>query len=275
MTRRSRTAPALALAVALTAVLTALLGTTGVAGAQDRPTHVRLAHLSPDTPPVDVTLVAVDDPEVRFTATGVAYGAVSDYRTLPTGTYTVSMRMAGAAPDSPPVIAATLPAGGGEAFTVAGTGPYAELGLEVLTDDLTMPAAGQARVRVVNAAAASGAVSVSGGPLDGLVVPFAGDTGYRTLPAGDHTLRVTPDGGPEQDVPLAVDANSVHTVFLLDGPGGVTAQVHRDAAGPGTVPLGSVATGFGGVAGALPFLLATAAALVVGGAAASRLRPGR
>ena len=271
MTHRSRTAAA----VVLTVVLTALLGATGVAAAQDRPTHVRLAHLSPDTPPVDVTLVAVDDPQVRFTATGVGYGAVSDYRSLPAGAYTVSMSMAGAAPDSPPVIATTLLADGGDAFTVAGTGPYAELGLEVLDDDLSMPARGQARVRVVNAAAASGAVSVSAGPLDGLAVPFAGDSGYHTVPSGNWTLRVTPEGRAAQDVPLEVGANSVHTVFLLDGPDGITAQVHRDAAGSGTVPLGSVATGFGGPVVAVPFLVAAAAALAVGGAAAARLRPGR
>src|SRR3712207_7880674 len=39
------------------------------------------------------------------------------------------------------------------AHTVAGLGYFADLGLEVLDDDLTLPSTGQSRVRVINAAA--------------------------------------------------------------------------------------------------------------------------
>ena len=66
--------------------------------------YVRLAHLSPDTPNVDVYVSSVADPRDSFVVPGVGYGAVSPYRALAPGSYVVSMRGAGAAADSPPVI---------------------------------------------------------------------------------------------------------------------------------------------------------------------------
>lgn len=53
-------------------------------------TYLRLAHLSPDTPNVDVTITAFDGR--MFQLKGVGYGAVSTYQTVDPGTYTVQMR---------------------------------------------------------------------------------------------------------------------------------------------------------------------------------------
>lgn len=261
------------LALALGTALALLLTGAGIAAAQPAPStaYVRLAHLSPDTPPVDVYLSSVSDPALRFTVPGVAYGAVSDYRSLPTGSYTVAMREAGAPADSPPVIATSLTTVGGDAYTVAGTGRYTDLGLQVLDDDLTMPAPGDARIRVVNAAAGAARVDVAiaGGPVVAQGVEFAGTTEYRTVPAGDWTLQVTVPGQPEpRQVPVSAPANSVSTVLLLDGPDGVVAEAHRDSTGAATVPLGSVATGFGGAVLGPVFLWALAAAAGVGAALA-------
>ena len=72
-----------------------LLGLPG-AGAADGG-MLRLAHLSPDTPPVDVYVESVSDPAAKLTLRGVGYGAVSDYQSVAPGSYTVSMRQAGAA----------------------------------------------------------------------------------------------------------------------------------------------------------------------------------
>jgi hypothetical protein len=52
---------------------------------------------------------------------------------------------------SPAVISATVDARSGAAYTVAGTGRSADLGLDVLTDKLDIPPAGKASVRVINA----------------------------------------------------------------------------------------------------------------------------
>src|SRR3954469_12034294 len=113
---------------------------------------LRLGHLSPDTPPVDVYVDSVADPTAAITLPGVGYGAVSDYRQVPAGTYTVSMRSAGADPDTPPVLSTTVDIEPGTARTVAGVGYFASLGLKVIDDDLTLPPAGRARVRAVAAA---------------------------------------------------------------------------------------------------------------------------
>src|SRR4051812_26321670 len=88
-----------ALGVGGLAVAACLLGLPGAPGADTG--LLRPAPLSPDTPAVDVYVDSVSDPAAAVTLPGVAYGTVSDYRTVPAGTYTVSMRKAGAAADSP------------------------------------------------------------------------------------------------------------------------------------------------------------------------------
>lgn len=82
------------------------------------------------------------------------------------------------------MIATTLSAQDGGAYTVAGTGRYADLGLQVLPDDLRMPEAGQSRIQI-NAAvgAANVDIAVDGGPVLAEGVDFAATTGYRPVPA--------------------------------------------------------------------------------------------
>ncbi|WP_219416989.1 DUF4397 domain-containing protein [Pseudonocardia nigra] len=266
-----------ALCCLVVALVLGVPGAAAAATAQGGPSFLRLAHLSPDTPNVDVYLTAVDDPARSFTLEGVGYGAVSDYRSLPAGTYTVAMRSAGAPADAPPVIATTLTTEPGEAYTVAGTGLYDELGLTVLVDDLTMPEPGQARLRVINAAATAPQVdlAVAGGPVIAEGVGFAESSGYRTVPIGSWTVNVsTPGGGAPTSLPVDVAANAVYTVLLLDTGGRLTAQLHLDSAGAPAVPLGGIHTGFGGTAGGwggLEWLLLAAAA-VAAAALVGRLR---
>src|SRR5687767_1945831 len=54
--------------------------------------YVRLAHLSPDTPPVDVYLSAVAPGATARKFPAVGYGVVSAYMALEAGTYAVAMR---------------------------------------------------------------------------------------------------------------------------------------------------------------------------------------
>lgn len=102
--------------------------------------YLRLAHLSPDTPSVDVYVSGVADPSLSFVLPGVGYGAVSPYKAVPAGSYVVSMRGAGAPADSPPVLSLTVRVDPGSAYTVAGVGKFADLGLSLIVDDLAMPA---------------------------------------------------------------------------------------------------------------------------------------
>lgn len=212
---------------------------------------LRLAHLSPDTPAVDVYVDSVADPDAGLVLPGVDYGTVSDYQDVAPGTYTVAMRTAGADPATPPALSATVEVGANTARTVAGVGNFADLGLDILEDDLSLPAAGQARVRVIAAAAAAGTLDVSlpGGPDLASGLAFADTSDYVDVPAGATSLQVTPEGSTATELPLDVAAGSVYSVMVLDtSGGGLTVQTALDAASPGIVPVGGVETGAGGAA---------------------------
>ena len=213
---------------------------------------LRLAHLSPDTPAVDVYVDSVADPgdgTALLTVPGVGYGTISDYQDVPEGVYTVSMREAGADPATPPVLSTTVQVGSDSARTVAGVGRFADLGLEVLEDDLTLPPSGQARVRVVSAAANAPTLdAAAGGTEIAGDLAFAEAGGYTAVPGDADRLQVTVDGEPTE-LPLDLAAGSVYSLFVLDRPeGGLTVRTVLDAAGSGVVPTGGVETGAGGTA---------------------------
>ena len=266
--RRRRTLGRLALVTAMTGAMGAL-GLPGAAAAGEG--ELRLAHLSPDTPAVDVYVDSVADPSAAVTLPGVSYGTVSDYRNVPPGTYTVSMRKAGADAKSPPVLSTTVQVGDGAARTVAGVGHFADLGLRVLQDDLATPPAGQARMRVIAAAAQAGSldVSVAGGRSVAAGLPFAATSSYVDVPAGRTALQVAPAGSAPTSLPVTVAPGSVYSVLVLDGKGGgLTVRPVLDAAGPGVVPSGSVPAGEGGTAGTPAGSIVVLAAAGVAGLAA-------
>ena len=213
---------------------------------------LRLAHLSPDTPAVDVYVDSVADPgdgTALLTVPGVGYGTISDYQDVPEGVYTVSMREAGADPATPPVLSTTVQVGSDSARTVAGVGRFADLGLEVLEDDLTLPPSGQARVRVVSAAANAPTLdAAAGGTRIAGDLAFAEAGGYTAVPGEEGRLQVTVDG-EVTELPLDLAAGSVYSLVVLDRPGGgLNVRTVLDAAGSGVVPSGGVETGAGGTA---------------------------
>ena len=137
-----------------------LLALPVAAGAQADPARVRVAHFSPDAPVVDIY---VNDDKVL---SGVEYKTVSDYLELPAGSYDLAVRPAGAAATSDPVVEATAEVAAGQAYTVAAVGALDDIALEIYGDDLSAPAAGKAKVRVIHAAPEVPAVDVAveGGP---------------------------------------------------------------------------------------------------------------
>ncbi len=72
---------------------------------------LRLAHLSPNTPAVDVYLYSFGDSSAMVVLKHVTYGTVSGYEKVASGEYTVAMRGAGAASGSKPVLSTTMTAG--------------------------------------------------------------------------------------------------------------------------------------------------------------------
>jgi hypothetical protein len=240
---------------------------------------IRLAHLSPNTPAVDVYLYSFGDSSAQIVLHHVAYGTVSPYEQVPTGDYTVAMRAAGASATSAPVLSASVDVVAGKAYTVAGLGPESGLRLQVLDDQLAT-APGKALVRVIQASLKQSVVSVNwGGDMLQSSLKFGVVSSYQTVSSGTATLTVS-GGGDTATASVPLAAGTVHTLVVLDGPKGLQIDDLLDAAGSGTDPAGAAATGFGGMAprapsSPLPWLAAIGAGLLLAAAGGLRFRSRR
>ncbi|HEU4350183.1 MAG TPA: DUF4397 domain-containing protein [Actinoplanes sp.] len=258
---------------------TALIATPAAAAGDG---YVRLAHLSPDTPAVDVYLKSESGAVKEQTFPGVAYGAMSEYLRLPVGTYSVAMRKAGAAASTKPVLTTQVTVENGSAYTVAGVGRYADLGLRVLQDDLDLPDPGESKVRIIQASVRAPVldVAVDNGQTIADGVQFATTTDYRQVKPGRWTVKVQPSGGGRSSsLPCTLGAGSVYSLLVLDAEdGGLKTELHIDAGRQGTMPQGGVATGDGGTQPGSPMPMALAVAgiaavLAAGLVIAIRRRP--
>jgi len=263
------TMPALLLGFALAGTASAASGTG----------WIRLAHLSPNTPEVDVYLYSFGDPKAELVVHHVGYGVVSSYQPLPAGEYTVAMRAAGAAAASKPVLSASVNVEPGEAYTVAGLGPESGLRLAVLEDQLKPPP-GKVLVRVIQASLKQHVVNVTwnGQPAVSNLA-FGAVSAYTAVAPATASLHVTGESGTASST-VTLGAGSVHTIVVLDGSKGLALDNFTDAAGSGDRPAGAPATGFGGTAprvpSPLPWLTVIGAGLLLaalGGAGLRRLRP--
>jgi Domain of unknown function (DUF4397) len=230
---------------------------------------VRLAHLSPNTPEVDVYLYSFGDATAQQVLHGVSYGTVSGYEPLAVGEYTVAMRAAGAAATSKPVLSASLDVTTGGAYTVAGLGPESGLRLQVLKDQLSPPP-GKVLVRVIQASLKQHVVTVTwnGQPAVSNLA-FGSVSAYTTVSPATASLHIA--GASETaDSKITLAPGSVHTLVVLDGAKGLVTDNFLDADGSSTAPVGAAATGFGGTAprvpSALPWLALIGAGLLLAAA---------
>ena len=265
----------------LMAAVALLLGITRVASAATTSPAtgwVRLAHLSPNTPAVDVYLYSFGNPSAEQVLHHVSYGVVSPYESLAAGQYTVAMRAAGAAATTKPVLSASLTVAPGGAYTVAGLGPESGLRLEVLQDRLSAPA-GQAEVRFIQASLQQHEVTVTwdGKPTVSNLA-FGSVSSYQAVSPATATLHVA--GASESaNSTITLTAGTVHTVVVLDGSKGLVLDNLLDAAGSDAMPAGAAATGFGGSAPKVPsplpwmYLIGTGTLLAMAGGVGVRLVP--
>jgi Domain of unknown function (DUF4397) len=240
---------------------------------------IRLAHLSPNTPAVDVYLYSFGNSNAMIVLHHVAYGTVSPYESVQAGDYSVAMRAAGASATSQPVLSTSVTIAAGHAYTVAGMGPESGLRLAVLDDDLTTPS-GQSLVRVIQASLKDQVVKVSLGSAT-LVssLKFANVTAYQAVSPGTVTVTVSA-AGADAHSSVTLAAGTVHTLVVLDGASGLEIVNLEDASGSGTPPLGGVSTGFGGTAGhgpgsAVPWLVVIGAGSLLALTGGLRLRRNR
>ncbi len=232
--------------VALEAALSPAASASASAPAAARVGWVRCAHLSPNTPAVDVYMYAFGSDSSPIVLKHVSYGNVSDYMAVTAGQYTVAMRQ-GAPASTAPVLSTSFMVNAGDSYTVAGVGPASGLKLQVLKDDLIAPA-GKTLVRVIQASLKDHLVTVSyGSDVLASDLAFGSATKYSALAPGMGTVKFTaPSGATSMPVTLAAD--TVHTIVVLDGSSGLKVDKLTDAAGSKTMPMGGAATGFGGMA---------------------------
>jgi hypothetical protein len=187
----------------------------------------------------------------------------------------VSVRPAGSPPDTPPSLSERLDLTSGAAATVTLSGPFADLRLAVVPDDLSAPPAGAAHVRVLGASADGRPVgaTVHTGPrgTETLRLPESGSTGpgaYVAVPAGPARVVVPGSSG---QVPVDLAAGSVVSLLVLDTrDGGRLVRPVVDAVGPATVPRGAVDAGTGPAGVPLPTVLGSLVLLGPLGLAAAR-----
>jgi uncharacterized protein DUF4397 len=234
---------------------------------------IRLAHLSPNTPPVDVYLYSFGNSHAMIVLHHVAYGTVSPYERVKAGEYTVAMRGAGAKPSSQPVLSASVHITAGGAYTVAGMGPAKGLRLQVIPDRLTTPP-GKSLVRVIAASLRYQKITVKANHRTlAKQLDFAHVTNYVSTPAGSFDVHFAGMGGKgSSDISLA--AGTIHTLVVLDNSSnGLQIANLEDAAGSAVMPSGGANTGLGGTApapGPSPALwvgLVAAGALIAAGGA--------
>ncbi|WP_207890279.1 DUF4397 domain-containing protein [Rubrobacter taiwanensis] len=177
---------------------------------------LRVAHLSPDAPNVDVYLN--DEPVAELQ--GVPYGTISPYLPVPAGTQNVKVYAAG--DTSEPVIEADVDLAAGADYTVGAVGLVEDgsLTAQVYQDDNTPPAGDNARLRVVHASPDAGPVDVGaqggGNLVEGLEFPNASD--YAEVPAGTYTIEVKAAGTDQValTVPdVALNAGVVYSAFAV------------------------------------------------------------
>ena len=240
---------------------------------------IRLAHLSPNTPAVDVYLYSFDNSKAMIVLHHVAYGTVSPYESVRAGDYSVAMRATGASPTSQPVLSTSVTIAAGHAYTVAGMGPESGLRLQVLDDKLTT-APGQAEVRVIQASLKQQEVTVTlGSTVLAGSLKFGTVSDYQPVSPGTHTVTVSA-GGTDANSSVTLPAGTVHTLVVLDGASGLEVVSLEDASGSGKPPLGGVSTCFGGTAphgpcSPVPWLVAIGAGSLLALTGGLRMRRNR
>jgi len=210
----------------------------GLIGCDDdaEPTaEVRVLHLSPDAPAVDVV---VDD-ATPAAVTSLAYKSATPYLTLPAGPHDFSVRAAGTTTVALALNDLTLAEG--QRYTAVAWGEGGVMPA-LIDDSLEGLAAGSLRVNVIHAADGVGQVDVWNVPESGAPTPLItdfdeGEQDQLDLPAAAYRVGIdvnddaSPDllfqlpalpAGQVVDLFAVKDADSVYLVALLESGGTAT-----------------------------------------------------
>ncbi len=201
--------------------------------------QVRVAHLSPDAPAVDIH---VDGSAVL---TAVPYAVFSPYLELPAGMHQLDVFVSGTTTD--PVISANLEFAEGASTTVAATGLLANGSFgPVVFEDMRESDPEMHWVRFIHSAGDAPPVDIT--LPDGTVVfgnvAFNQATDFLALEPGDYSLEVRVAGTDtivKQFAPVMLEASTTLSVFavgsLVEGSLGALAALDNPGDGSTVLPL--------------------------------------
>lgn len=191
--------------------------------AKDRQAEVRVAHLAPEVPDVDVYV----DGEPVSELTDVPHGIVSPYLSLSPGSHSIQIYASKDA--ARPMVAVDAEFQDGTAYTVGVVGSTDEGAptAEIYRDDNSIPPEGRAKLRVVNTSPDAGPVNVvpeGGGEklVSDLKFPNASD--YAEVPSGisphvsDYDVVTKAKGTEPWPLPMpytSLKSGTVYSAFVV------------------------------------------------------------
>lgn len=251
---------------------------------------IRLGNLSSQVGAVDVYLQPSPSGASgqHLVASDLTYGSVLSPLPVSTGTYAVDLRKAGSSPSSSVVASLSVAVQSGGFYLVAplevaGQGSQRHIDLKSLPDT-TNSTTGDAYVQAIDASSQHGNVTfhcscAAGAPGNVLTDASVGTAKTAKIPPGNWTMTASGTGTQTSlFVPLA--ANTDRTEIVIDGSNGGIEVINLLDTADGTIPAGSVGTGFGGTAphgpaSPLPWIAVIGAGVLIAAAGGLRLSRGR
>lgn len=205
---------------------------------------VRLVHASPDAPAVDIFVNG------QAVVSNVSFFAVSPYLPLADGTYQVAISPAGRGTDYS-VWVGDLTVQGGFTGTAVAANTLENFQVILFEDNLSAPAAGEARVNVLHLAPDAMNVDIkAAGSSENIFsnVPF-GEGAVVDVPAGTYSFDITPAGSSTvafTTPSLRFESGWIYTLYAtgLIEEGGFWVQSSVDRVG-GMTAMGLKSTGTG------------------------------
>lgn len=272
----------LAAAAGIAALTGALSAAPQQAAAADNG-RVRVMHASPDTPAVDIF---VDGAKA---VTALAFPNNTPYVSLPAGGHNVKVFVSPSNGTGAPALEANLDVKAGQDYTVLAVGEVGKstLGLYVLEDDNSTPAAGKAHVRLIHASPDAPPVNVAVAGTNTNVftgVAYRNFGPYTPVPAGTYSLdvKVNASGATVLNIPgLKLEDRTVYTAVAVGLAGNGTLKVVPLVDAPAPAPAAPRApstgnTGLGdGSATSMTLMLAGAVLVLAAGGVALAARRAR
>jgi hypothetical protein len=189
--------------------------------------RVAVAHFAPFADTIEGTAVNISiNGTPNAALQGVVYKNFTEYLELDAGMYLIEVFPVGA---TEPAMAADFELTDGMSYTVwaSGNGSTQDLVLRALVDDTTAPMTGMLNLRVVHAAPFAmnlAATEVSIRTADGMVVnnlvgvPYAVDSGFFPITAGEYDLKVASNDGNVNYIdalPAELPAGADVTIYAI------------------------------------------------------------